>query len=242
MKQSDNKLAESKKRETDLINMGIVRTTEKVFPDETRLILASTNLMRRITSVSKDASDEISTKANLSAIINLFARNRELVHFSVICYMNGGYAPMKILSRAALENALCMRLFNKKPELARKWFTSPDEFREKWTPQKIRDDLFPKNSHPWKAYNMFYWKLCDYSHPSFKGWDEVIRKGRIVWAPIFNEDYASECIGLTFFIIVQSLQQFAEAFKKWLPTKLLGEVNNIGLKDSQMIRRHFQVK
>ena len=232
----------SEKRETGYINLRIVRRTEDVFPDETILIRASTNLMRRITKVSKDAINEISTNADLSAVMNLFARNRELIHFSTVCFMNGGYAPTKVLSRAALENTLCMRLFNRKPELAKEWFTNPDEFRQEWTPQKIRDELFTGGSSLWNSYNEFYWKLCDYSHPSFKGWSELTHERGIPWCPLFNADYASECIGLVFFIIVQSLKQFAEAFKKWFSPKLTEEVNTLGLKGSQMIRRHFQVK
>ena len=232
----------SEKRETGYINLRIVRRTEDVFPDETILIRASTNLMRRITKVSKDAINEISTNADLSAVMNLFARNRELIHFSTVCFMNGGYAPTKVLSRAALENTLCMRLFNRKPELAKEWFTNPDEFRQEWTPQKIRDELFTGGSSLWNSYNEFYWKLCDYSHPSFKGWSELTHERGIPWCPLFNADYASECIGLVFFIIVQSLKQFAEAFKKWFSPKLTEEVTTLGLKGSQMIRRHFQVK
>ena len=232
----------SHERETGLINKGIMKRTEDIFPDETKLILASTNLMRRMTKVSKDAIDEITTKPNLSAVMNLFTRNRELVHFSMVCLMNAGYAPMKVLSRAALENTLCMRLFSKHPDLARRWFMNPDEFRKEWKPQMVRDELFSKGSSLWHSYNEFYWKLCDYAHPSLKGWSELIYERSILWHPIFNEDYASECIGLIFFIIVQSLQQFAEAFKKWFTPKMVEEVNNIGLKCSQMIRRHFQVK
>lgn len=232
----------SHKRETDLINKGIIKRTEDIFPDETKLILASTNLMRRITKVSKDAINEFDAKPHLPAIMNLFARNRELVHFSMVCLMNAGYAPMKVLSRAALENTLCMRLFNKNTDLAGKWSTNPEKFGKKWTPQKIRDVLFPRNSDLWKAYNEFYWKLCYYAHPSAKGWGELIYEKSILWHPIFNEDYTSECIGLIFFIIVQSLQQFAEAFKEWLPSNLIEEANKLGLKGSQMIRRHFQVK
>lgn len=96
-----SKDAELKKRETPLIHRRIMKRTEDVFPEEMRLILASTNLMRRITSVSRNAP----TSPVLSAIMNLFARNRELVHFSTVCLLNGGYAPAKVLVRVALENS-----------------------------------------------------------------------------------------------------------------------------------------
>lgn len=237
------KLEKSSKRETDLINMHIVRRTWNVFPEEERLILASTNLMRRMTSISKEAVAEMKSQAALSAVMNLFARNRELVHFAVVCLMNGGYASTKVLSRAALENALYMRLFNKKPHLAKKWFTNPDKFRDNWTPQRVRDALFKKGTRLWDSYNRFYWKLCNYSHPSFKGWGELTHETKgILWCPVFNKDYADECIGLVFFIILQSLPPFINTFRKWLPRKLIEELNNVGQKDSQMLRRHFQVR
>lgn len=242
MKSRNSKSEKSRKRETDLIDLKIVNLTEKVFPDETKLMLASTNLMRRVTRISKDAIKEFSVKPDLSAVMNLFARNRSLIHFSIVCLMNGGYAPTKVLSRVALENILCMRLFNKKPNLAKEWSENPERFRKKWTPKKIRDELFPRDSSLWKAYTEFYWKLCDYAHPSSKGWSEQISEKGILWHPIFNEDYASECIGLIFFTIVQSFQQFTNSFKKWFTPKLVKEINEVLTQDSQMVRRHFQVR
>jgi len=242
VKSSNSRSEKLRKRETDLINMHIVNFTQKVFPDETKFMLASTNLMRRVTGISKDAIKEFSVKPNLPAVMNLFARNRELVHFSIICLMNGGYAPTKILSRVALENILCMRLFNEKPDLAKEWSDNPEQFRKKWTPKKIRNVLFPRASSLQEAYTEFYSKLCDYTHPSFKGWSEQISEKGILWRPIFNPDYASQCIGLIFFTIVQSFKQFIDSFKKWFTPKLVKEISGLLTEDSQMVRRHFQVR
>lgn len=242
MKTNDEKLENSNRRQTGLINKGIIRKTEEIYPDEIGLILASTNLLRRLTTVSKEAFNEVSAKPNLFAIMNLFARNREIVHFSTVCMMNGGYAPTKILLRAALENTLCMRLFRKKPDLAKTWLANPDKFRKKWKPQRIRDELFTRDSSLWNSYNYFYWRLCDYTHSSFRGWGELYYERSILWHPIFNEDYASECIGLIFFIIVHTLQQFSEIFRRWFKREMIDEINDIGKKDSGMIKRHFQVK
>jgi len=232
---------EPEKRETALIDRSIMKRTEQVFPEETRLILASTNLMRRITSISKDAIEEFSTNPVLPVIMNLFARNRELVHFSTVCLLNGGYAPSKVLVRVGLENSLYMRLFRKKPELIKDWFTNPETFRKEWPLKKIREELFLRNPTLWKAYTEFYWVLCNYSHPSFKGWSEQIVEHGILWRPVFNADYASECIGLIFFILVQSFQQFAQVFKQWIPDNMITEINSLLPKDSQMVRRHFVV-
>jgi len=237
------KLEKSSKRETALINLGIVNRTWKVFPEEEKSLLASTNLMRRMTSISKAAVAEMKSQAALSAVMNLFARNRELVHFAIVCLMNGGYASTKVLSRAALENTLYMRLFNKKSDLAKKWFTNPEKFRENWTPQRVRDELFEKGTSLWNSYNQFYWILCNYSHPSFKGWGELTHETKgMLWCPVFNEDYADECLGLIFFLIAQTLMPFTVVFTKWLPRSLTEELRNMGTRVSQMVRRHFQVK
>jgi len=236
------------KRETGLINMSIVNRTKKVFPDETKLMLASTNLMRRITSISKIAIEEFSIKPNLPAVMVLFARNRELVHFSIVCLWNGGYASAKVLLRAAVENTLCMSLFNKNPELAKEWFSNPEKFRKEWQPGKIRDELFPKESRLWIAYREFYRVLSEYVHPSFKGWSEQFYEDKfresksILWHPIFNPDYASECIGLIFFAIVQSFKEFINSFGKWFPENAVREVNKVLPKVSQMVSRHFILK
>jgi hypothetical protein len=240
MKPEETKTTISEKRETPLVNRVIMKRTEYVFPEETKLILAGTNLMRRITSVSKDAIKEFPSNPSLSAIMNLFARNRELVHFSMICLTNGGYASTKVLSRVALENILCMRLFKDKPDLATEWFSSPVKFRENWPPGKIRDELFSRDSSFNKAYRVFYEQLCNYSHPSFRGWSEQILKESILWHPVFSADYASECIGLIFFVIVQSLILFKDSFRKWLPENFIVDINNILPKSLQMVRKHFK--
>lgn len=242
MKPSDIECKKRRKRETDLINKGILNFSQKVFPEETKLILVTTNLMRRITSVSEDAINEFLKDHRLPAVMNLFCRNMEIIHFSTVCLMNGGYASTKVLIRVGLENSLCMRLFNKRADLAKEWLSNPEQFRKTWTFSKIRDELFQKNSRLWKAYTVFYGELCNYSHPSFKGWSEQLYGKNILWRPVFNDDYASECIGLIFFVMVHSFMQFDESFKQWLPENLIEEVNRLLTKDSQMVRRHFRVQ
>ena len=81
----------SEKRVTDLINLGIVNRTEKVFPEELILLRASTNLMRRVTSIADKVLSHSDTRADLKAVFDLFSRNRDLVHFSIVCLLNGGY-------------------------------------------------------------------------------------------------------------------------------------------------------
>jgi hypothetical protein len=45
----------SEKRQTGLINTTIMEQTEKIFPEEVTTLLATTNFMRRITTVANDA-------------------------------------------------------------------------------------------------------------------------------------------------------------------------------------------
>jgi hypothetical protein len=216
--------------------------TEKIFPEELTLILATTNLMRRVTSISKNLREEFSRDPRLATIMTLFCRNRELAHFAMVCLMNGGYAPSKVLIRVGLENSLCMRLFVKRGDLAKEWLSNPKRFGKTWFPTKIRDELFPKDSSLEKSYKEFYEELCNYTHPNFKGWSEQFYGKTILWHPVFDPDYASECIGLIFFIMVHSFMQFTTTFRQWLPNNLIAEVNRLLPKDSQMVRRHFRVQ
>ncbi|MCJ7559042.1 hypothetical protein MUO79_00290 [Candidatus Bathyarchaeota archaeon] len=146
----------SEKRETDLINLKIIARTEKVFLEETTLLRASTNFMRRVTRVADNASSHFDTQPSLRAIMDLFCRNRELVHFSIVCMVNGGYPETKILSRVAMENFLLMRLFNLRPALANDWFSDPAKFRAKWAPGKVRKAVFANIPSRAKSYEEFY--------------------------------------------------------------------------------------
>jgi hypothetical protein len=225
-----------------LIHKGIINYTKKVFPEEITLILATTNLMRRMTSVSKDAIGEFSKDPRLPAVMNLFCRNRELVHFSTVCLMNAGYAPAKILLRVGLENALSMHLFSKRADLAKQWLSKPEQFRKKWQAGDIRKELFSDNPQLLQAHRVFYSELCDYVHPSLKGWREQIDEKGIAWRPVLNADYASECIGLTFFVMFHSVMRFDDSFRRWLSEDFVAEVNNLLMKDSQMVKRHFRLQ
>jgi len=47
---------------------------------------------------------------------------------------------------------------------------------------------------------------------------------------------------MIFFIIIHSFKPFIVAFEKWLSESLIIEINKILPRDSEMVRRHFQVK
>ena len=234
------------KRETGLINFKIMEQTEKIFPLETTTLLATTNFMRRITAVANKALPYFNEQPSLRAVMELFCRNRELAHFSVVCMLNAGYSETKILSRVAIENVLLMRLLAIKPEVAVTWFSDPDKFRKKWTPEKIRNTVFSNIPQQASGYENFYWVLCDYTHPSFKGWFEIFKQqngGVFIGAcPEFNHEYSSECIGLICFVALQSVKIFTDSFEKWLDEKVLNEANILMPKVLDIVRRHFEVR
>jgi len=227
-------------RLTPLISRAILNRTSQVFPEETHAVCASTNLMRRVTNLNP--LEKSSGNRDLHGAIQLlFSRNRELAHFSVVCLFNGGYASVKVLVRAATENALCMRLFNKRPELATKWIKNPERFRRKWNPTQIIRDVFATKERIGRSYRQFYGILCSYVHPSSLGWREQIVDSKILWRPIFKPENASECFGQVFFIIMQSFKPFFETCQQRIPLDVLSHVNVILPRVEQMIMRHFQV-
>jgi hypothetical protein len=236
----------NEKRVTDLINLHILDKTERVFPEETILLRAGLNFMRRVTAVSNQAVAQYDKHPNLRAVLDLFCRNRDLVHFSIVCMVNGGYAETKILSRVALENFLLIRLFNLQPSLAEDWFSDPDGFRKKWRAEKIRKAVFKDIPKRIDSYSQFYWLLCDYTHPSFRGWIELMKKKEngiyIGYCPAFNPDYASECMGFVCWIIIQSLKGYLDAFKEWLTKGLVLEANRLMPKIHEIVTRHFEVR
>ena len=205
-----------------MINLGIIKKTEQIFPEETMILRASTNLMRRLTKCSAKAVSYFESQPNLRAIMELFCRNRELSHFSIVCMVNAGYAETKI-SRVALENFLLMRLFQKKPELSILWLSNPKQFKKKWSPEKVRKEVFIQKPERALNYAKFYWLLCDYTHPSFNGWYEIFKSINnqtcIGSRPEFNSDFSSESIGLICFSIIQSVKVYADAFRPWMEEK-----------------------
>jgi hypothetical protein len=236
----------SAKRETDLINLKIIEQTQKIFPEEILILRASTNFMRRITKVADKALPYFDKQPILRAVMELFCRNRELTHFSIVCMVNAGYSETKILSRVAIENFLLMRLFAIRPDIADTWFSDPEKFRKEWKPEKIRRTVFTNIPKRATNYETFYWLLCDYTHPSFKGWYEIFKRQNervlIGARPEFNPDYSSECIGLICFVAIQSIKVYVDFFKKWLDENILNEANNLMPKLFEIVTRHFEVR
>lgn len=219
--------------------------TRKSFPEEITSLLATTNFMRRITKVANKALPYFDEQPSLRAVMDLFCRNRELAHFSTVCMLNAGYCETKILSRVAFENLSLMRLFRIRPNIANVWFSDPAKFRKEWSPEAIRKAVFSKDQKHQKAYNSFYWMLCDYTHPSFRGWFEIFKRQTnqtlIGAKPEFNPMYTSECIGLICFIALQSTDVYIKFFQVWLDENILNEANNVLIpKVLEIVNRHFK--
>jgi hypothetical protein len=230
----------TEKRITTLFDKRIRKTTEQVFPDAIKSILANTNLMRRTTD-PKNHNPDVRKLAHGSATILLFSRNRELIHFSTVCLLHGGYSSVKVLVRAAYENALYMRLFNKMPRLADEWFRDTERFREKWVMGKTRQTLFQKGSSLYDSHTRFYGELCKYAHPSFEGWREQLHGGGVLWRPMFKTDNAEESMGLIFYVIVQTWKAFLAALEKQISKDFLPEIYGRMKNNVEMLDRHFVV-
>lgn len=230
----------TEKRITTLLDERIRKRTEQVFPDGIKSILANTNLMRRATD-PKTHHPDLTKSAHGGATFLLFSRNRELIHFSTVCLLHGGYSSVKVLVRAAYESGLYMRLFNKMPDLAEEWFRDTEKFRGKWGMGKTQETLFLKGSSLYNSHKKFYGELCKYAHPSFEGWREQRYGSNVLWRPWFNAENAEESIGLVFYVIAQTWIAFLAAMEKQISKDFLHEINSQKKNIGEMLERHFVV-
>jgi hypothetical protein len=230
----------TEKRITTLLDGRIQKMTGQLFPDAIKAILANSNLMRRATDPN-NYNPDVRKLAHGSATFLLFSRNRELIHFSAVCLLHGGYSSVKVLVRAAYENGLYMRLFNKMPRLAEEWFKDTEKFRRTWRIGIAQQELFQKSSSLCNSHAKFYGELCKYAHPSSEGWREQLRDGGVLWRPMFNADNAEESIGLVFYVIVQTWKTFLAAMEKQISKEFLPEIYRRMMNNEGMLERHFVV-
>ena len=112
--------------------------------------------------------------------------------------------------------------------------------------EKHRKAVFTKIPKLRYTYRRFYSLLCDYTHPSFKGWAELLMKNGdgvyIPWHPNFNASYASECIGLIGYITIQSVRGYLTTFKEWLTPDLELEMNRTMPRVRDLLERNFEVR
>jgi hypothetical protein len=230
----------TEKRITTLLDEKIRKKTEQVFPDGIKSILANINLMRRATD-PKNLNPDVTETAYVGAIFLLFSRNRELIHFSTVCLLHGGYSSVKVLVRAAYEGGLYMRLFNKMPNLAGEWFKDTEKFRKKWGIDTAQQELFQKGSRLYKSHRKLYGELCKYAHPSSEGWREQRYGSKVLWRPWFKAENAEESIGLIFYVIVQTWLAFLATIEKQIGKDFLPEIYTRLQNNGGMLARHFVV-
>lgn len=204
--------------------------------------------MRRVTKISPNQVSLLSSEPHLGPSVDLFCRSRELLHFSIVCLVNGGYAEAKILLRAAFENAQLIKLFAIKPDLAKEWIFEPEKFKNQWTPSKVRRTVVSQeaNLEVRNGSDRIYANFCEYTHPSFNGWMELLRKQDntilISAIPEFNAEYASECIGLICFLMIETLGAYFTVYIKYLSNETCEEAKKLLPKIYEIVIRHFQLR
>jgi hypothetical protein len=79
-----------------------------------------------------------------------------------------------------------------------------------------------------KRIEKIYHELCDYTHPNFQGWRELMglqaKKEVLLELPAFTPDNASEMVGLTLYFMQMSFKTCVETFRQYL----LGFVIDLG--------------
>jgi hypothetical protein len=215
-----------------------LKKTKAVFPEETQRIEWGLDLMRNLTQITKEASKDYPTRPNLYANHNLFARNRQLLVNAYVCLLFSSYGTQFVILRTVLENNNLMRLFNKNPKYAFEWlpinrqkrFTKETQLKygksgkhdETFDPFPVTNLLYDTmgKAKVKKDINKFYGQLCNYTHPNFVGWQELMgEKGEgefILNIPSFSTTNSETGIGVTLFLMQVSFKSFVETFKGYL--------------------------
>jgi hypothetical protein len=213
-----------------------IKYTKSVFPEETKLIEFGLALMWRFTDITNETVNIQKDKPNVVANQNLFGRNRQLLLNAYYCLLSSSYGTCAVLLRTVLENNNLMRLFNKEPKYAFIWFskerrskfpikiqkqydTDVKESELKLNPFPTMKELFSENPNKnvQKDYERMYGELCNYSHPNYWGWQELMadkgEKELLLETPEFVAHNAEIAIGLTLFYTQLSFKTFVETFK-----------------------------
>jgi hypothetical protein len=218
--------------------MSNLKTTKSVFPDEIKLIESGMLLFRDVTKITDEASKDYTKNPNMFANHNLFARNRQLLLNAYISCLIGSYGTAFVILRTVLENNNLIRFFNKKPQCAYEWL--PKEQQQKFDPEiqkkfgisgkvnatfdpmPVTKLVFDDKTNPQieKEINKFYGQLCNYTHPNFTGWKELVAYkgdiGVIQNMPTFLTVTAENVVGVLLFSMIFTFKAFVETFKGYL--------------------------
>jgi len=212
-----------------------------VFPEEIKQIETGLRLLRGLTKITKEASKDYPNKPNYSANHELFARNRELLLNAYVSLLFSSYGTHFVILRTVLENNNLMRLFNKNPQFAFWWF--PRRMQKRFTKEvqikfckqgkekeTIRDEI-----------KEFYSQLCDYTHPNYAGWKELVvqKEGveMILNVPNFSLKESENATGIYLFLMQGTLKGFVETFRDYLQ-EFASQLNTWQEKNKPLLQRH----
>ena len=210
--------------------------TKKLFPEETNLIEYGLSLMWGLVSVVNAAKKDLETKPNVYANTNLFGRNRELLLNAYFCMLTSNYGTQSVILRTVLENNNLMRLFNQEPKNAYEWLPKEkqakfeEEVQKKYsgsTEKKefgascVRNAIFDeKKAGVKQTIKDIYGSLCDYTHPNFLGWQEIMSsKGEdevLLDLPTLTSYNAEESTKIMLYMIQLSFKTFFDTFKNYI--------------------------
>lgn len=212
-----------------------LKKTKAVFPEETQHLEVGLALMRDLTQITKEAIKEYPRKPNLFTNHNLFARNRQLLLNAYVSLLFSSYGTQFVILRTVLENNNLMRLFNKNPQYSFEWLSKeiqdrfPPETRSKYgksgkhdrefKPTFVRENVFDVlgKEKVRSDIKVFYDQLCNYTHPNFLGWREIIIKQPkgieiILNMPRFQETTADSAVGIALFLTQATFKSFVDTF------------------------------
>ncbi|HSV49783.1 MAG TPA: hypothetical protein VLH35_05660 [Candidatus Acidoferrales bacterium] len=208
--------------------------TKQAFPEETDLIESGLDLMFNLTRISKEVHTQYPDNPHFYTNHNLFVRNRQLLLQAYISCLSSSYGTEFVILRTILENNNLMRLFNKKPDYAFDWL--PKDFQKRFTSEAqtiygqsgkhdqtydpfpvigwVFDDKQRKKVR--RDINKLYGQLCNYSHPNFGGWHELIafKDGieTIERLPNFSPTKGKTSLGLFLFIMQLTFKSYVDTF------------------------------
>jgi len=211
--------------------------TRSAFSEETRAI---ENGLAMMVDLTNDVNEAIRKKAepNIYANMRLFARNRQLLLNAYFCMLCSNYGTQFVILRTVLENNNLMRLFNLHPEYAYEWLSSekqrqfPSQVQAKYGRStrknrefkdlRVRAQLFReiKKEKVAKEIKEIYGQLCDYTHPNFKGWHEVMglhgNEEVLLRMPAFVGDNAIEAVKLSLWLMQLSFKTMVETSRVFI--------------------------
>lgn len=215
-----------------------LKKNKAVFPEEVNQIENGLLLIRNLTKITKEASNQYPEKPNFSANHELFARNRELLLNAYVSLLFSSYGTQFVILRTVLENNNLMRLFNKKPQFAFNWlplnrqqmfrknvrskFGKVGKHDETYSASDVRNYVFDSQEKlkVRKDIKKLYVQLCDYTHPNYAGWKELIiykeKQEFLLNVPTFSLPSSESAFGLYLFMMQLTLKAFAETFEGYL--------------------------